>query len=85
MSKPILAVVWVFAVLASWKDFLWPSLVLENPDIQPLSVRLPAIQPQTDLGVFMASMFIAAHPDRGFLIFQRAFLGGTGLGGAIKG
>ena len=81
MSKPILAVVSVFAVLASWKDFLWPLLVLSNPDKQPLSVRLPIIQSQTELGVFLAAMFIACLvPIVGFLIFHRAFLRGTGLG-----
>jgi multiple sugar transport system permease protein len=86
MSKPILAVVSVFAVLASWKDFLWPLLVLSNPDKQPLSVRLPIIQSQTELGVFLAAMFIACLvPIVGFLIFQRPFLRGTGLGGAVKG
>jgi multiple sugar transport system permease protein len=86
MSKPILGVVSVFAVLASWKDFLWPLLVLTNPDAQPLSVRLPQIQAQTSLGVFLAALFIASLvPIIGFLIFQRSFLRGTGLGGAIKG
>ena len=86
MSKPILGVVSVFAVLASWKDFLWPFLVLSNPNVQPLSVRLPSIELQTSLGVFLAAMFIACLvPIAGFLIFQRSFLGGTGLGGAIKG
>jgi multiple sugar transport system permease protein len=86
MSRPILAVVSVFAVLASWKDFLWPLLVLTNPDRQPLSVRLPTIQSQTELGIFLAAMFIACLvPIIGFLIFQRPFLRGTGLGGAIKG
>jgi multiple sugar transport system permease protein len=86
MSKPILGVVSVFAVLASWKDFLWPLLVLTNPDQQPLSVRLPTIQSQTSLGVFLAALFIASLvPIIGFLIFQRSFLRGTGLGGAIKG
>jgi multiple sugar transport system permease protein len=86
MSKPILGVVSVFAVLASWKDFLWPLLVLANPDIQPLSVRLPSIQSQTQLGVFLAAMFIACLvPIAGFLIFQRSFLRGSGLGGALKG
>jgi multiple sugar transport system permease protein len=86
MSKPILGVVSVFAILASWKDFLWPLLVLTNPDIQPLSVRLPSIQSQTELGVFLAAMFIACLvPIIGFLIFQRSFLRGTGLGGAVKG
>jgi multiple sugar transport system permease protein len=86
MSKPILGVVSVFAILASWKDFLWPLLVLTNPDIQPLSVRLPTIQAQTELGVFLAALFIASLvPIIGFLLFQRLFLRGAGLGGAIKG
>jgi multiple sugar transport system permease protein len=86
MSKPILGVVSIFAVLASWKDFLWPLLVLTNPNEQPLSVRLPSIESQTSLGVFLAAMFIACLvPIAGFLVFQRTFLRGSGLGGAIKG
>ena len=86
LSKPILGVVSVFAVLASWKDFLWPLLVLTDPNKQPLSVRLPTIQSQTELGVFLAAMLIACLvPIAGFLIFQRSFLRGSGLGGAIKG
>ena len=86
MSRPILGVVSVFAVLASRKDFLWPLLVLSDADMQPLSVRLPAIQPQTDLGVFLAALFIASlGPIIGFLIFQRSFLRGSGLSGAVKG
>jgi multiple sugar transport system permease protein len=86
MSRPILGVVSVFAVLASWKDFLWPLLVLADPNKQPLSVRLPTIQAQTSLGVFLAALFIACLvPIAGFLIFQRSFLRGSGLGGAIKG
>jgi multiple sugar transport system permease protein len=86
LSKPILGVVSVFAVLASWKDFLWPLLVLTDPNKQPLSVRLPSIASQTSLGVFLAAMFIACLvPIVGFLVFQRSFLRGNGLGGAIKG
>jgi multiple sugar transport system permease protein len=86
MSRPIIGVVSVFAVLASWKDFLWPLLVLSNPDVQPISVRLPSIQAQTELGVFLAALFIATiGPIIGFLIFQRSFLRGSGLSGAVKG
>jgi multiple sugar transport system permease protein len=87
LSKPILGVVSIFAILAEWRNFLWPFLVLSNsPERQPLSVRLPAIQAQTQLGVLLASMLIAALvPLLGFLIFQRTFLRGTGLGGALKG
>jgi multiple sugar transport system permease protein len=86
LSKPILGVVSIFAILASWKDFLWPYLVLTNPDKQPLSARLPAISSQTQEGVLLAAMLIACIvPVVGFLIFQRTFLRGSGLGGALKG
>jgi len=87
LSKPILGVVSIFAILAEWRNFLWPYLILTNsPDRQPLSVRLPAIQAQTQLGVLLAAMLIAALvPILAFLIFQRTFLRGAGLGGALKG
>ena len=86
MSKPIIGVISIFAVLASWKDFLWPLLILSDPSKQPVSVRLPTIEAQTDLGVFLAAMLIACLvPIVGFLIFQRSFLRGTGLSGALKG
>ena len=86
MSKPILGVVSVFAVIASWKDFLWPLLVLPNPDLQPLSVRLPALQGTTELGVLMAALAISTIiPVLVFLLCQRLFLRGAGLGGALKG
>jgi len=86
MSKPIIGVVSVFAVIAAWKDFLWPLLVLKDPAIQPLSVRLPSIEATTDLGVFLASLAISTIiPVALFLVFQRLFLQGAGLGGAVKG
>src|SRR5258707_3112545 len=40
LSRPALAVVTIFTVVASWKDFLWPLLVLFNPEVQPLSVAI---------------------------------------------
>jgi multiple sugar transport system permease protein len=86
MSRPILGVVSVFAVIATWKDYLWPFLVLRNPDLQPLSVRLPTLQPTTDLAIFIAALTISsAIPITLFLVFQRLFLRGEGLSGAVKG
>ena len=86
MSRPILGVVSVFAVIATWKDYLWPLLVLRNPNLQPLSVRLPTLQPTTDLGVFIAALTISSLiPIALFLLFQRLFLRGPGLSGALKG
>ena len=86
MSRPILGVVSVFAVIGEWKDYLWPLLVLRNPDLQPLSVRLPTLEPSTQLDIFLAALLISsAIPIALFLIFQRMFLRGSGLSGAIKG
>jgi multiple sugar transport system permease protein len=86
MSRPIIGVVSVFAVIATWKDYLWPLLVLRNPNLQPLSVRLPTLQPTTDLGTFIAALTISSLiPIALFLLFQRLFLRGPGLSGALKG
>ncbi|MGB3441176.1 MAG: carbohydrate ABC transporter permease [Actinophytocola sp.] len=86
MSRPILGVVSVFAVVAAWKDFLWPLLVLPDPDLQPLSVRLPALQQYVELDVFLAALAISTViPVVLFLVFQRLFLQGDALSGAVKG
>jgi len=86
LSRPILGVVSVFAITATWKDYLWPLLVIRDPNLQPLSVRLPTLQASTDLGVFIASLAISSLiPILVFLLFQRLFLNGAGLSGAIKG
>lgn len=86
MSKPIIGVVAVFSILAAWRDFLWPLLVLPEPTIQPLSVRLPTIRKTVELDVLLAALLIStAIPVGLFLVFQRFFLRGAGLRGAVKG
>ncbi|MFB6720442.1 carbohydrate ABC transporter permease [Kribbella sp. NPDC056345] len=86
MSRPILGVVSVFAIIAAWKDFLWPMLVLPDPDLQPLSVRLPALQRFVELDVFLAALAISTViPVVLFAVFQRFFLKSGALTGAVKG
>jgi multiple sugar transport system permease protein len=86
MSKPILGVISVFALIASMKDYLWPLLVLRDPAIQPLAVRLPTLQKAIELDVYLAALAISTIiPIVIFLIFQRVFLKSAGLGGAVKG
>jgi multiple sugar transport system permease protein len=85
MSRPIIGVVSVFAVIASWKDFLWPFLVLKSEGVMPLSVYLQSMA-NVDKGTLMAALSIATLiPIAMFLAFQRMFLRGAGLSGAIKG
>jgi multiple sugar transport system permease protein len=86
MSRPILGVVSVFAIIASLKDYLWPSLILTEPDVQSLGVRLPAIQSFVEIDVLLAALAISTTiPIALFLVFQRVFLRSAGLGGAVKG
>jgi multiple sugar transport system permease protein len=86
LSRPIIGVVSVFAVIGTWKDYLWPLLVLPNPNMQPLSVRLPTLQPTTPLDLFLAALAISTLiPIVLFLFFQRMFLQGGDVSGAVKG
>lgn len=86
LSRPILGVVGLLAVVASWKDYLWPLLVLPDPDKQPVSVALPRLAAQTELSVQMAALFLSLLiPVVLFLLFQRQFLRGASMAGGVKG
>lgn len=86
MSRPILAVVSLLTIIASWKDFLWPLLVLQQPDLQPVSVALPRLVDTYELSIQMAALFLALIvPVILFLVFQRQFLRGVSLSGGSKG
>ncbi len=85
LSRPILGVISLLTLIGAYKDFLWPLLVLPRADLQPLSVALPRVESSTDLGIFMAALFISVLiPVLLFLVFQRQFLRAAGSAGAIK-
>jgi multiple sugar transport system permease protein len=89
LSRPVLAVVSIFAVIGSWKDFLWPLLVLQDPDKQTLNVALSRLSFATASGItqneILAAIAIASLPMVVlFLVFQRSILNGLSAG-AIKG
>jgi len=88
LSRPVLAVISIFSIVAMWKDFLWPLLILQDPEKQTLSVGLSRLTttsnfvPPTQL---MAGLAIASIPMLVvFLIFQRQVLAGLSAG-SIKG
>ncbi|MBZ2194788.1 carbohydrate ABC transporter permease [Ruania sp. N2-46] len=86
LAKPILGVVSLLTIIGAYKDFLWPLLALPDHDLQPISVALPRVESSTDLGVFMAALFVSVViPVALFLVFQRQFLRAAGSAGAIKG
>lgn len=87
LSKPVLAVVSIFAIIGMWKDFLFPLLVLQDTDVQTLSVALSrmATTGRVELNELMAGLTIASVPMVvAFLVFQRSILRGL-TAGSVKG
>ena len=87
LSRPVLAVVSIFAIIGAWKDFLWPLLVLRDPEAQTISVALSRLsftgyvtQNEMFAGLAIASLPMIII----FMIFQRGILNGLSAG-ALKG
>jgi len=85
VSRPILGVVSIFAVVGVWKDFLWPMLVLPDPSKQTLAVGIYSLATSVPENVLIASLTIASLPTLIlFLVFQRNIMSGLTAGG-LKG
>ena len=81
MSRPVLGVVSIFALVAVWQDFLWPLMVFSDTDKQPISVALVQLSQNIPLTVLIAAMVIASIPMVAmFLAFQRHIIAGIGAG-----
>ncbi|MFH8621838.1 carbohydrate ABC transporter permease [Streptomyces vietnamensis] len=85
ISRPILGVVSIFAVVGVWKDFLWPMLTLPDPGKQTLNVGIYSLSNGVPVNVLIAALTIAALPTLVvFLVFQRNIMSGLTAGG-LKG
>ncbi|WP_327179216.1 carbohydrate ABC transporter permease [Streptomyces sp. NBC_01335] len=85
ISRPILGVVSIFAVVGVWKDFLWPMLTLPDPAMQTLNVGIYSLSTGVPENVLIAALTIASLPTLLiFLVFQRNIMGGLTAGG-LKG
>lgn len=83
MSRPVLGVVSIFALVAVWQDFLWPLMVFSDTTKQPISVALVQLSQNIPLTVLIAAMVIASVPMVVlFLVFQRHIIAGIGAGGS---
>ncbi|MEU6974935.1 MULTISPECIES: carbohydrate ABC transporter permease [unclassified Streptomyces] len=85
ISRPILGVVSIFAVVGVWKDFLWPMLTLPDPTKQTLNVGIYSLSNGVPVNVLIAALTIASLPTLiVFLVFQRNIMSGLTAGG-LKG
>lgn len=89
LSRPILAVVSIFAVNGAWGDFLLPYLILRTPSHYTVMVQLytmkTSLSSPMSLDIqMMALIFAVIPPLIIFLLFQKHIMTGFSLGG-IKG
>ena len=80
-------VVAIFSFMFAWDDFLWPLIVLKNPDSFTLTVGIQYLSGtfSRDQRVIAAGTMIAVIPlIAGFFALQKHFFRGVGEG-AVKG
>ncbi|MGH4031918.1 carbohydrate ABC transporter permease [Actinomycetota bacterium Odt1-20B] len=81
LSRPVLGVVSIFALVAVWQDFLWPLMVFSDTGKQPISVALVQLSQNIPLTVLIAAMVISSIPMVAmFLVFQRHIIAGISAG-----
>lgn len=87
MMKPALSFLAIYAFVNAWNDYVWPLIVLTNPDHVTLQVELAQLNlgHNTDYSMVMAGVLMAAIPlVVVFSIFARGFIAGA-TEGAVQG
>jgi len=87
LSRPILGAITIITFLGSWNAFMWPQIVLRNPEKYTLAIGIAHMQGShgSDYGIIMAGTVISILPIMAFfLIMQREFIAGL-TSGAVKG
>jgi len=89
LSWPVLSAMAIFEVWWHWNDYVWPSLVLSNPDLRTVAQTLviftdAIINVRPEPGQAMAASVIASIPMvLLFLFSMRTFIAGM-TAGAVK-
>jgi putative chitobiose transport system permease protein len=87
LVKPSLATLAVFSFIASWGDFLWPLIIIDQPGLftLPLGVNRLAATFSLDWRLIAAGAIFSIIPILVFFTFtQRYFIEGA-MKGAVKG
>lgn len=80
LSKPLIAVLIIFTFMWRWNEFIWPLIVLTDPNSYTLPVGLQFLISQfgNDYGALLAMSFLSILPMLlVFGIFQRYFVEGV--------
>ena len=76
LCRPALATLAVFTFVAGWNGFLWPLIVLNDPDMNTIQMSLAAFSfnRQTDYGPLMAGSIVAMAPTLLLFAFAQRHL-----------
>lgn len=89
LAAPIVGIVAIFAVSASWSDYLLPSLLLTQDSMQTIMVKLVSLQTSRPAGftddMMLMCLLLSILPQIVlFLVFEKQITAG-GTDGAVKG
>lgn len=79
LAKPSLIAFSIVSITAHWNEFLWPLMVINSPDLRPLTVGLASFTRGAEgaqaWGVIAAGTLMVSAPLLiAFALFQRAFV-----------
>lgn len=87
LVRPMIGAFLLISFLGAWNNFIGPQIILQSPELQPLSVALNNLRGVygTDYGLIMAGTLVSIAPVMClFLLLQREFISGL-TAGAVKG
>lgn len=87
MIRPAMSFLAIYAFVGAWNDYVWPLIVLTNPEHVTLQVELAQLNVghSTDYSMVMAGVLMASLPlVIVFSIFARGFIAGA-TEGAVQG
>ena len=86
LSKPIIMVVSIFTVTASWGSFLWPYLILKTPTAFPITVKVFELKRSgiTTDNYMLVLLLTIIPPTVFYAFFSKKIMGGMDMSG-IKG
>jgi ABC-type glycerol-3-phosphate transport system permease component len=86
MLTPALAVMSILVFNAGWNEYLWPLIVINDPNLFVLNLALPALRGpyNNEYGIILAGATLATLPVVAVFVFmQRQFIEGI-MAGALK-
>ena len=87
MVRPMVGAFVMITYLGTWNNFIWPQVILQTPEKQPLAVAIAQLKGvyAQDYGLLMAGTLVSILPVLIlFLLLQRDFIAGL-TSGAVKG